>query len=40
MKVVSKGLSEFEKWKILFGGPHPSVLPQGEKMFGLVSLTG
>ena len=24
----------------LFGGPHPSVLPQGEKMFGLVSLTG
>jgi len=25
---------------ILFGGPYPSLLPYGEGMHGLVSLTG
>jgi hypothetical protein len=25
---------------ILFGGPHPSLLPHGEGMHGLVSLMG
>jgi len=41
MKVVSKELREFEKWKIpSLEAPHPSLLPHGEGMHCLVLLTG
>jgi hypothetical protein len=40
MKVVSKGLENSRMEDTLFGGPHPSLFPQGKGMLGLVSLTG